>query len=237
MKKVKFRHSGPGGKGVYVAICAGILAVGAVTAAGYKAAVSSITGKLIPDVTIQSNPDFDIDTSQVDSFLSDVPKQTQELPEPETPVQTPDITDELQTLYYEQAKMFPVQGDVMNEYSWGELVKTSGGVWRTHDGIDLSAEVGQDVKSMTAGTVSSIYSDPLWGNCMVIDHGETVLSYYYGLSPDISVNVGDKVSAGQVIGTVGNTADIESDLGSHLHFALKFEGSWIDPISYIEPMK
>ena len=133
--------------------------------------------------------------------------------------------------------MFPVSGDILTEYSWGELVKTSGGVWRTHDGIDIAAESGDSVKAMTSGTVSDIYSDPLWGNCVVIDHGDTVVGYYCGLAPDIKFAVGDSVSAGAAIGTVGNTADIESDMDSHLHFALKYEGVWIDPVSYIEPMK
>lgn len=245
MKKVKFRRSGSAGKGVYIALCAGILAVGAVTFAGYKATVGSLTKNIIPDVTIQTSPEPDIDTSQVDKILSDIERNgsdSDSIPDaaqaPIDPAQTPvDITDELQTLYYEQAKMFPVSGDIAGEYSWGELVKASSGVWRTHDGIDLLAEAGSDVKSMTSGTVTDIYSDPLWGNCVVIDHGETVVGCYYGLSPEISVAVGDSVGAGEVIGKVGNTADIESDMGPHLHFALKFEGSWIDPVSYIEPMK
>ena len=90
---------------------------------------------------------------------------------------------------------------------------------------------------MTSGSVTSIYSDPVWGNCMVIDHGDTVIGCYYGLAPDISVNIGDKVAAGQTLGTVGSTADIESDMEPHIHFALRYEGSWIDPVSYIEPMK
>lgn len=244
MKKVKFRRNGFAGKGVYLALCMGMLAVGAVTAVGYRAAVGSLTRNIIPDINIQSEQDDNIDT-QVDKILPGIEKtggekennDTSNNPNPFEPPFIPNLTDELQTLYYEQAKMFPVAGEVLNEYSWGELTKAAGGVWRTHDGVDIAAEVGENVKSMTSGTVTSIYSDPLWGNCVVIDHGETVIGCYYGLSPDISVNIGDKVSAGQVIGTVGNTADIESDLDSHIHFALKFEGTWIDPVSYIEPMK
>lgn len=153
MKKVKFRRSGSAGKGVYIALCAGILAVGAVTFAGYKAAVGSLTKNIIPDVTIQTSPEPDIDTSQVDKILSDIersePQSTPDAADIPAPAQTPvDITDELQTLYYEQAKMFPVSGDIAGEYSWGELVKASSGVWRTHDGIDLMADAGSDVKSM-----------------------------------------------------------------------------------------
>ena len=220
MKKVRFKRSGY--KGMYIALCVGILAVGAASVVGYRAVVGSLTKNLVPDQgEIEQSDNPSLDYSQVES--DDQSKQ--------------DITDELQTLYYEQAKMFPVSGDILTEYSWGELVKTSGGVWRTHDGIDIAAESGDSVKAMTSGTVSDIYSDPLWGNCVVIDHGDTVVGYYCGLAPDIKVAVGDSVSAGAAIGTVGNTADIESDMDSHLHFALKYEGVWIDPVSYIEPMK
>lgn len=234
MKKVKFKRSGLAGKGMYIALCVGILAVGAATAAGYKAAVGSLTENLVPEVSGYDLSDFD--SNAVDKPVTDIKKPD---PEPVTQpgLNQPDVKNELETLFYEQAKMMPVPGEIITEYSWGELVKASGGVWKTHDGVDIAADSGTSVKSMTSGTVSDIYSDTLWGNCVVIDHGDTVMGYYFGLSPDISVKVGDSVSAGYIIGTVGNTADIESDLQSHLHFALKYEGTWIDPISYIEPMK
>lgn len=243
MKKVKFQRSGLAGKGMYIALCIGLLAVGAASAVGYKAVVGSLTSEIIPNSGIELAPD--IDTSQVDSILSGVQKDDesadskngQDVSEQQVNGSTEDVSDELQTLYYEQAKMYPVQGEVINEYSWGELVKTTGGVWRTHDGIDIAAQEGEAVKAMTSGSVTDIYSDTLWGNCVVVDHGDTLTGYYYGLSPDIKVTVGESVSAGTVIGTVGNTADIESDMDSHLHFALKYEGMWIDPVSYIEPMK
>lgn len=148
-----------------------------------------------------------------------------------------DITDELEALYYEQAVIMPINGEIISAYSEGELVKTSGGVWRTHDGIDIAAQEGTKVKAMTSGTVTDVYDDPVWGCCVVIDHGNTLRGCYYGLSENIAVNVGDRVNSGDVIGEVGNTADIESDIASHLHFALKYENRWIDPVSYIEPMK
>lgn len=243
MKKVKFQRSGLAGKGMYIALCIGLLAVGAASAVGYKAVVGSLTSEIIPNSGIELTPD--IDTSQVDSILSGVQKDDesadskngQDVSEQQVNGSTENVSDELQTLYYEQAKMYPVQGEVINEYSWGELVKTTGGVWRTHDGIDIAAQEGEAVKAMTSGSVTDIYSDTLWGNCVVVDHGDTLTGYYYGLSPDIKVTVGESVSAGTVIGTVGNTSDIESDMDSHLHFALKYEGMWIDPVSYIEPMK
>ena len=166
-----------------------------------------------------------------------------EMPEISSPTQQNsdeallDISGELEALYYKEAVMMPINGEVITEYSGGELVKSSGGVWRTHDGVDIAAAEGDGVKAMTSGTVSEIYSDPLWGNCVIVDHGNTLSGCYFGLSDDVLVNVGDRLNAGEVIGKVGNTADIESDLGPHLHFALKYQNQWIDPVGYIEPMK
>ncbi len=226
--------------GVYIALCVGILAVGVATAVGYRAAVGSLTETLIPDVSdTMGLPDID-EYETVDSVVTDAAKSEEEaIIEDDTvsEVTAADITEELETLFYEEAKVLPVSGEILTEYSWGELVKMTGSVWKTHDGVDIAAAEGTAVKSMTSGTVTDIYNDTLWGNCVVVDHGDTVIGYYCGLGDDISVSVGDKVASGTVIGTVGNTADIESDLESHLHFALKYEGTWIDPISYIEPVK
>lgn len=247
MKKVKFRHTG---RALYLALCVGILAVGAASVAGYRAAVSSVTEGLITPKDQADIPDLDY--SAVDAILNDIEKDRQDAqdvlgtqvdPDGYADADVPanedlfDLTDELEALYYEQAIMMPVNGEILNAYSEGELVKSAGNVWRTHDGIDIAAAEGTKVKAMTSGTVTEVYNDPLWGCCVVVDHGNTLSGCYYGLAPDLEVTVGDKLNAGDAIGSVGNTADIESDVGSHLHFALKYENQWIDPISYIEPMK
>ena len=253
MQKVKFRQ--PKRRTLYIMLCAGILAVGAASVAGYRAAVSSVTDGLI---TSRGDADVpDIDYSAVDAVLSDIKKDREEtaapeadaaqdqmlpdevvgLPEEPNNEAIVDITDELEALYYEQAILMPINGEIIAAYSDGELVKSSGGVWRTHDGIDIAAESGAEVRAMTSGTVTEVYEDPLWGCCVVVDHGNTLFGHYFGLSPDVAVTVGDKLNAGDTVGTVGNTADIESDEDSHLHFALKYQSQWIDPIQYIEPMK
>lgn len=243
MKKVKFRQ--PGSRTLYIMLCAGILAVGVASVAGYRAAVNSITDGLI---TSKDDADIpDIDYSAVDAILSDIQKDKEDA-NSQTPADDEndgeqadgavvDITDELEALYREQAIMMPINGEIISAYSDGELVKTTGGVWRTHDGIDIGAEEGTNVRAMTSGTVTDVYDDPLWGCCVVVDHGNTLIGHYFGLSSDLEVTVGDTVNAGDTIGTVGNTADIEADVGSHLHFALKYQNQWIDPIQYIEPMK
>ena len=232
MKKVKSLKNVFGGKGLYIMLCVGVLAVSAVTAAGYKIAVNSLTEGLAADDEKTNLPNLDF--SQVDAVISDIEKNSEQNADS---TKNEDVTAELEAVLYEQALYMPVNGEIINEFSNGELVKTSAGVWRTHDGIDIKADIGTEVKAMTKGTVSEVYADSLWGNCVVIDHGDGITGYYFGLEPQINVTAGDEVSAGQVIGTVGNTADIESDMESHMHFELKYGNEWIDPVSYIEPYK
>ncbi len=129
----------------------------------------------------------------------------------------------------------PSEGEIINEFSDGELVKSKTlGYWITHDGVDIQAEDGADVLSAGEGEVIDIYDDTRWGVCIEIDHKNGVFSYYFGLSEDIEVSVGDLVVTGQRIGFVGDTAEIESKEETHLHFAMKQNGEWINPIEYIE---
>lgn len=124
----------------------------------------------------------------------------------------------------------PVSGDILNEFSDGQLVKSRTlNVWKTHDGIDIAAEQGEKVKSAAAGTVTSVSEDPLMGVTVIIDHGSGYEGYYSNLGHDVSVSEGDTVDAGSLIGEVGNTAESELSEESHLHFGIKKNGSWTDP--------
>ncbi|MGN0666927.1 MAG: peptidoglycan DD-metalloendopeptidase family protein [Huintestinicola sp.] len=128
------------------------------------------------------------------------------------------------------ACVIPLDGTIINEYSGGELVKSKTlGVWKTHDGIDISGEMGESVRSMYEGIVQSVENDPLMGITVVIDHGCGYVGYYSNLGAEVNVTEGEQVSAGTVIGAVGQTADSEISEDPHVHFALKKNGSWTDP--------
>lgn len=132
------------------------------------------------------------------------------------------------------AYALPVKSEIINAFSNGELMKnTTLNDWRTHDGIDLAAEKGADVLAAADGTVSSIRSDPLWGTVMTIDHADGNQTIYSGLDQATPVKEGDAVMARQVIGTVEGVPCEISD-ASHLHFAIKTDGQWVDPLSVLQ---
>lgn len=155
-------------------------------------------------------------------------KETESVTEPTS--EEPPATEPANNMGFDM----PVEGELTNGFSNGELVKSETlGYWLTHDGVDIKAENGTPVLSAGEGVVNDIYDDTLWGTCVVIDHKNGVFSYYFGLNKDLDVSVGDETVTGQKIGTVGETAEIESKLGAHLHFAMKLNDEWIDPVMYV----
>ena len=167
----------------------------------------------------------------------DIPKETEAKAETTTtPAETaPALADEA-GMFFKSPKTSPIaEFTVINPYSNGELVKSETlGVWKTHDGADLAADAGTAVSAMMKGTVTEVTNDPLWGICVVIDHGDGIVGHYRGLAENVSVKVGQEVSMGEIIGQVGNTADVECKLAPHLHFAVTVAGAWTDPLKFLE---
>ena len=121
--------------------------------------------------------------------------------------------------------------NVLNEFSSGELVKNeTTGTWQTHNGTDIAAEVGENVYAVSDGEITAVDSDPLWGVTVVLDHNNGFITRYCGLGTDLAVKQGDKLSKGDVIGSVGETADIESSSAPHLHIEITHNGEYIDPM-------
>lgn len=122
-----------------------------------------------------------------------------------------------------------------------------GSAWQMcgwHTGVDYPAREGTLVHAASSGTVvhAGWGSDPggtggAYGNQVIIDHGGQVRSYYAHLSA-FAIKAGDTVTAGQVIGAVGQTGNA---FGAHLHFevTLRTSGmpscdSFTDPVAYVK---
>jgi murein DD-endopeptidase MepM/ murein hydrolase activator NlpD len=231
MKRLSIKRSALGKaigvKGAYITLAACAVALGGAGIAAYNKTVDDMNKQYSAEP-----PDYSYREIQIDEKLDDVLK-SDDVSSSEAADESsskPDLS--LKT----QPNVMPVNGEILNAFSNGELVKSETlNVWKTHDGVDIKADKGTAVKAMNRGTVLEIWEDALWGNCITIDHGDGVIGHYYSLSPEVTVTEGDEVSAGQIIGAVGDTASCESAELSHLHFALKKNGEWIDPIAYIDP--
>ncbi len=149
-----------------------------------------------------------------------------------------DVEIEQETLYVGASKMENVispladMDNILAMFSGSELVKSiTTGSWQTHNGIDIAAEVGSEVYAISNGEIMEINNDPVWGVTVLLDHHNGYVTRYCGLSDGLEVQLGDMMVSGDLIGTVGNTADIESALSPHLHMEILHNGNYIDPLS------
>ena len=145
-----------------------------------------------------------------------VPVDTADKPEmPELPVEDVPVAAQAPKLIVE-----PLRGEVLT-------------AWRTHDGIDIAAKAGTTVLAASSGTVRSVTDDTLMGTTVVLEHEGGYETTYANLQSKPTVETGDSVSAGQIIGAVGTTAAAESG-APHLHFAVSRDGKAVDPRAYLE---
>jgi murein DD-endopeptidase MepM/ murein hydrolase activator NlpD len=100
-----------------------------------------------------------------------------------------------------------------------------------HAGVDFSQQAGASVFAAGGGIVVEAQKDLLWGNCVRIDHGRGIQTFYAHLQ-DVKVRPGQKVIRGQEIGTMGMTGVAT---GVHLHYELNLRNAKVDPMNYFLP--
>ena len=101
----------------------------------------------------------------------------------------------------------------------------NGSVQSTHQGLDFRVSSGTSVAAVNSGRIILARSLFFEGNCVVIDHGQGLLTLYLHLSKFLA-NEGDDVKKGQAIGLSGGTGRAT---GPHLHLAVRWQGVYLDP--------
>lgn len=191
----------------------------------------------------------------VDAYVSaPAPEITQKEEEPEPPVvetispvpveqqttpQMPEIDVDLDdTPVIAEAPLqvvSPLDGEVVTAFAMDQLVyNPTLQDWRTHDGVDIAAELGTSVLAACAGTVLSVSEDALMGTTVVLNHQDGCQTVYANLQKGADVEAGEAVAAGQIIGAVGDTAAAESAQGPHLHFSVNRNGESVDPAEFLK---
>ena len=123
---------------------------------------------------------------------------------------------------------------IAKDYSGAELqYNATLKQWEIHKAIDFLAGEDLNVYAVADGTVSNIYTNYLEGTVVEISHKDGVVSIYKSLVKEVNVSVGDKVSAGSVVGKVGETMAQEVNTGAHLHFEMTKNGVKVDPNDYL----
>jgi len=122
----------------------------------------------------------------------------------------------------------PVPGIVTSPY--GPTRGYGGGIEMAHKGVDFAMEEGMPIVAAAAGVVAVARKMQMYGNCVIIDHGQTVHSTYMHMTA-LAVRVGDRVEAGQVVGTIGATGMAK---GAHLHFGTSIGTVAVDPLELLE---
>jgi len=109
--------------------------------------------------------------------------------------------------------------------SFGTRRTFNGKLASIHKGMDFRASTGTPVRAGNSGVV--VLARPLYyeGNCVVIDHGLGLYTISMHLSR-IDVREGERVTTGQPVGLSGATGRVT---GPHLHWAVRWQGTYLDP--------
>jgi murein DD-endopeptidase MepM/ murein hydrolase activator NlpD len=113
--------------------------------------------------------------------------------------------------------------------SFGYRESPTTGASSYHQGIDMGADEGDPIYAADSGTVTLAGWYGGYGNCVIINHGNGMVTLYGHMS-SIACYEGQSVSRGEVIGYVGETGVAT---GPHLHFSLWIDGVPTDPLPYI----
>jgi len=119
----------------------------------------------------------------------------------------------------------PANGHVSSRY--GYRVHPITGTRRLHAGLDLAGS--GDIVAAQSGRVIRAQYHRSWGYYVKVDHGNGYETLYAHMRPGLNVSVGEQVSQGEKIGTMGTTG---SSTGVHLHLEVYKNGSTVNPAPY-----
>ena len=177
------------------------------------------------------------DEQRLAKLIETLGRATRKLPSPATPAtrskeerptpsrDTPDTGSQHGRLAALKVKLVPpVRGEIIGRF--GRPRPEGGPAWK---GLFIRASEGTEVRAVAAGQV--VHADWLrgYGNLMVLDHGDGLLSVY-GNNESLLKKVGQPVSAGDVVATVGNTG---GNAESGLYFELRQQGQAFDPLRWV----
>ncbi|MDR5659364.1 peptidoglycan DD-metalloendopeptidase family protein [Serpentinicella sp. ANB-PHB4] len=144
------------------------------------------------------------------------------------------LEDELRRLqssgdYVGGVMQWPAPGHTRVTSPFGNRIHPILRIPRLHTGVDIATPTGANIVAAAQGTVVSSHFMGGYGNTVIIDHGGGIMTLYAHNSR-LLVSPGQQVSRGQSIALAGSTGD---STGPHLHFEVRENGRFVDPLPYI----
>ena len=219
------KRSRRGGQGYYIALILCAAAIGITGYVYYRNANQAEPVSL--EETVAEVPAVIEDGVDVPAIATQpAPKTTKPAPTEEATT-APTERKPLKT-------MSPVSGESISSYSMEALsYNQTTRDWRVHNGVDLAAEAGAEVKAAADGEVYTVFEDDSMGTTVVIRHADGYTTKYASLAENVSVKPGDTVTMGQVIGYASDSAIVESTLGAHVHFGVTCNDVPVDPAEFL----
>lgn len=122
--------------------------------------------------------------------------------------------------------VWPLVGQITSRFGYRRL--RIGGT-NMHYGLDIDGNVGDPIRSATAGTVTFSGWRGGFGNLVIVTNGDT--EYYYAHASELLVRAGQQLQPGDLIARVGATGNVT---GPHLHFEIRVGGTPVDPLPILE---
>ena len=215
-----------GGRGFYIALAFCLVAAGVIGYFTILRPAREASEAVSPAPVIQTTPVPVQEPPKTEKKADEKEDTEEQEPAPKEPAPKPEnLLPQV---------ISPLDGTTVTVFSTTELMyDETMADWRTHDGLDIEAAEGDSVKTAASGTVVSVKNDELMGTTVIIEHAGGYTTTYSSLQENPPVSEGQKVSAGDIIGVVGNTAAAESNMGPHLHFSVSKDGKVIDPSEYV----
>lgn len=122
----------------------------------------------------------------------------------------------------------PVSGKVLSPFGWRThpVLKQE----MMHDGIDIEAAVGTNVRVTAAGKVKSVTDSAQYGKTLIVEHSKDIETVYGHLS-EVLVKEGESVSQGQVVARTGKSGITNTPI---LYFEIRENGKPIDPMTRLK---
>ena len=134
-----------------------------------------------------------------------------------------------------ESKLSYLGKDISREYSdKSPSYSKTLDVWEVHKGIDVTSDLGSEVKSLLDGQVVSIFEDDSYGVSVKVKSENDITVIYSNLDKSTNVKKDQKIKSGDVLGIVGSTTSVEGEDGAHIHIEAFNGNEYIDPMTLIK---